>query len=242
MAAAKIISIAWPETAKTIYCIIRRKTDSYRLNDANGAFAANPADPYLSLSEDAVIKGLYEVSESRTVWNDGIYLVVIYKQSGANPAPVTDTIIGAEEMYISDDIQIIVSELIVSGVTVDPIQVATGVLDNMITVTDNAPVTVIRGDVKTLTFNLGTSWNLTSKKVYFIAKASRTAANTTAIINKECTVTDAINGVATITFTATESGTIGVYYAEVEVRDNDGTSNPLTAMQFKLIVSQDVRQ
>ena len=107
--ATKVISIAWPETAKTVYCIIRRNTDGYKLNDANGAFASNPADPYLSLTEDAIIKGLYEVSESRTVWTDDTYLVVVYKQNGANPSPIVDTIIGSEEMYIVSDAEVIVS-------------------------------------------------------------------------------------------------------------------------------------
>jgi hypothetical protein len=53
----KKISMGWSETGKTVYAIIRREADSFRLNDADGAFATAPADPYLSLAEDAVIKG-----------------------------------------------------------------------------------------------------------------------------------------------------------------------------------------
>src|SRR3990172_3285973 len=71
VATIKKILHAWSATGLTIYCIIRREVDNYRLNDAGGTFAASPADPYLSLVEDSVIKGLYEVEESRTAWDDG---------------------------------------------------------------------------------------------------------------------------------------------------------------------------
>lgn len=120
--------------------------------------------------------------------------------------------------------------------------IATGVLQSMITVTNALTQTIIRGDVKTLTFNLGVQWNLNLKKAYFIVKTSRIAANSTALVNRECTVTDAPNGVATITLLATETTPIGTYYAEIEIRDNDGTSNPRTALQFTLKILQDVRQ
>jgi len=137
--ATKIISIAWSEITVTIYCIIRRETDSYRLNDADGAFTAAPADPYLSLTEDAIIKGLYEVSESRTVWTDGTYLVVVYKQSGVSPSPVADTLIGAEEIYIRDDTEVIVDASIAALLDVGSGDTAvnhnTGGVDNLRAVT-----------------------------------------------------------------------------------------------------------
>lgn len=120
--------------------------------------------------------------------------------------------------------------------------ISSGVLQNMVTVTDSSPQAIIRGDIKSFTFNLGVQWDLTGgKKVYFIAKADRKADNSTAIVNRECTVTDAANGVATITLTSAETQTVGAYYAEVEVRDSDDT-NPHTARQFFLRISQDVRQ
>ena len=119
--------------------------------------------------------------------------------------------------------------------------ISSGVLQSMVTVTDSTTQTIIRGDVKTFTFNLGTGWNLTGKKVYFIAKDRPTSSNTTAIVNRVCTVTDAVNGVATITLTADETNKSGTYYAEAEVRDTDDT-NPQTAKQFTLKISQDVRQ
>ncbi len=99
----KKISLAWSETGKTVYTIIRREVDLFRINDADGSFTAAPADPYLSLAEDAVIKGLYEVSEARTAWNNGNYFIFIFRQTGANPVPASDMMIGSSLMPIADD-------------------------------------------------------------------------------------------------------------------------------------------
>ncbi len=105
MAAKKII-LDWSETAKTVYAIIRREADSYRLNDADGTFGAAPADPYLALAEDTVIKGRYEASEARTVWTNGRYTFAVYRQAGGSPAPVSDTIIGTGEMKVESDAEV----------------------------------------------------------------------------------------------------------------------------------------
>lgn len=99
----KKISITSSRTGKTVYCIIRRDVDVFRLDDADGTFAANPADPHLSLAEDAVIKGLYEVSESRTAWDSGVYTIIIYEQVGGGPSPGSDIVIGSGETYIISD-------------------------------------------------------------------------------------------------------------------------------------------
>lgn len=114
MANIKKLSSAASESGKTTYDIVRRNSDSFRLNDADGAYAAAPADPYLSLAEDAVIKGLYEVSENRTVWTDGKYTVTSYIQRGGAPAPATDTIFGVGILRI-------VNDLIVDNLTVDDV-------------------------------------------------------------------------------------------------------------------------
>lgn len=90
-------------TAATVYCIIKREIDGYLLNDADGSFAAAPADPYLSLTEHATILGLYEVSESRTVWTTGFYELVFYKQSGGSPTPSADTVIKESLIYVKND-------------------------------------------------------------------------------------------------------------------------------------------
>ena len=116
MAIVKKITLDWNTTALTVYTIIRRESDSYRLNDADGAFAAAPADPYISLTEDSVIKGRYELSESRAVWTDGRYTFAIYRQTGGSPAPVSDVMIGTGEIAILSDIEVY-SDAFVSTIT-----------------------------------------------------------------------------------------------------------------------------
>lgn len=106
MANVKRLTLDYSATALTVYAIIRREVDSYRLNDADGAFASAPADPYLSLTEDSVIKGRYEKNESRQVWNNGEYMVVFYQQAGGSPAPVSDTIIGSGVLWIIADAEV----------------------------------------------------------------------------------------------------------------------------------------
>ena len=104
MANVKKIWTAKIATAATVYAIVRREADLYRLDDADGlTFASAPADPYLSLAEDAVIKGLYEVSENRAAWDPGAYKAFIYTQAGASPAPASDTLADTMDFWISGD-------------------------------------------------------------------------------------------------------------------------------------------
>lgn len=92
-------------TAANVYAIARRLSDSFLLDDADGVFkTGTPADPYISLAENAVEKGVYELSESRTVWADGRYRITFYKRVGGAPAPATDAPpIGVLEYAISGD-------------------------------------------------------------------------------------------------------------------------------------------
>lgn len=117
-----------------------------------------------------------------------------------------------------------------------------GVIPSFTTVVEDADVVIYRGDVVTLTFNLGTTWNLTGKFAYFIAKDDPKADNSTAIVNRATTITDAVNGQCNIVLTALETAVIGDYFAEVEVRDDPGNTTPQTARKFNLIIRQDVRQ
>jgi hypothetical protein len=128
-----------------------------------------------------------------------------------------------------------------SGVTVIPSQVSAGVIQKYITSLGISPIVVIRGDEKPITFNLGTGWPLTGKKVYFIAKSSAAASNSTAIVNREATIIDEVQGIANFTLASSETSTIGSYYAEIEVRNTDNTV-PQTARQFTLKIVQDIRQ
>lgn len=100
MAAKSLFTIS----SGTTYCIIKRLSDGYYLNDADGSFAASPTDPYLSLAEDSIAKGLYAVSESRIAWNDGTYRVTYYLQSGGSPNPTADAPpVKVEDIAVSGD-------------------------------------------------------------------------------------------------------------------------------------------
>lgn len=105
MANAKKISWFHTATGATLYAIIRRDADNYRLDDGTGSFASAPADPYRSLTEDGVVKGLHEVSENRAAWNDGRYDAFIYKQNGGSPAPVSDSMLGRQALVVINDVQ-----------------------------------------------------------------------------------------------------------------------------------------
>ena len=103
MANVKKLSTTKIVTGTTVYCIVRREIDLYRLDDGDGSFAAAPADPYLSLTEDSVIKGLYEVSESRAAWNAGRYKVFVFTQAGGSPVPASDTLDDVMDFYVVGD-------------------------------------------------------------------------------------------------------------------------------------------
>lgn len=107
MANAKTFYASFP-TGNTIYGIIRRLSDGYLLNDADGAFANTPADPYISFTEDSTIKSLYSLSESRAAWDDGSYRCYMYKQAGGSPAPVSDLLVGIQYMYTKSDTEVVV--------------------------------------------------------------------------------------------------------------------------------------
>jgi hypothetical protein len=121
MAENKKIILDWDTTGLTVYCIIRRESDNFRMDDADGSFSASPADPYVGLTEDAVIKGRYELDEARTVWTDGLYTVAIYNQGGGSPAPTSDTIIGTGPAYwaIKDDLEVFLSAPAAEEATLD---------------------------------------------------------------------------------------------------------------------------
>ena len=106
MANVKRITLDWSETGITVYYIARREIDNYRMDDADGDFAAAPADPYQELSEDAVIKSRYEADESRVAWDNGRYTFTFYKQAGGSPVPASDTVIGTGELDIANDIEV----------------------------------------------------------------------------------------------------------------------------------------
>jgi len=103
MANVKKLGTAKIVTGSTAYCIIRREVDGYLLNDADGAFANAPADPYDELAEDGTIKGFFEISESRAAWEPGFYKVFFYTQSGGSPAPTSDTLDDILDLIVIGD-------------------------------------------------------------------------------------------------------------------------------------------
>jgi len=108
MAAKKII-IDYPVTGDTLYCLIRRESDDFLLNDADGAFAVSPADPYVTLTENSVIKKRYELLENRTVWADGVYSIMSFKMVGGSPNLINDNLVGSGSMVVYSDIEVIQS-------------------------------------------------------------------------------------------------------------------------------------
>jgi hypothetical protein len=108
MASKKIIVSS--ETGDTVYCMIKRESNGWLLDDTDGGFRTTPADPYLFFVEDSVIKGRFNFSENRLVWVKGLYSVTAYKQNGASPSPINDTILGIRSMYVKNNAEVIVEE------------------------------------------------------------------------------------------------------------------------------------
>lgn len=105
----------------------------------------------------------------------------------------------------------------------------------------NVERTVDRGDVVTLDFTLNAPFYMAGKKVYFCAQKRRAVVNTTAIVNRVATITNEAARTCSITLTASETGTAGVYLYEVEVRSTD-ESTPQTAETGTLSIIDDLRK
>jgi hypothetical protein len=107
MALTKTISVTWHETGASLYCIVRRLADSFYLNDANGAFAAAPADSYLALMEDVTTPTLYTKAEARTVWPNGFYEVLVYRRVGGSPDVAIDLLVASGTIEILADAEVV---------------------------------------------------------------------------------------------------------------------------------------
>ena len=117
-----------------------------------------------------------------------------------------------------------------------------GVLVSGITIVDDDPIEVTRGDTKLVTINLGSQWPLTDKLVYFIIKKNQTDANSTAIVNRLADIIDAPNGIAQILLTADEMAVVDCYHYEVELRRDPEDDQPETPKQGMWKINQDTRQ
>jgi hypothetical protein len=103
MANAKLFSLGF-EPGATAYLSVQRKADGYLMDDADGAFKVSPvADFAKSMTANSDQPSLYEASEARVAWSDGVYIVCFYLQLGGSPAPTTDPMIASKEMTLLDD-------------------------------------------------------------------------------------------------------------------------------------------
>lgn len=87
--ATKQIKLSY-EAGAAVYCKVQRIADGYFLSDADGTFAASPADPCVTLTESLVCPGLYEAAEARTTWAQGSYFVYFFEQSSTAPDRLQD--------------------------------------------------------------------------------------------------------------------------------------------------------
>lgn len=105
--AEKLFELAYSETGKTtIYGIILQRATGYYLNDATGLFASAPSDKFLAATEHAVLKGIYRITESRSVWPDGEYLCVWYDKAGGSEDPATDPFLGTTPLNLAGDVEV----------------------------------------------------------------------------------------------------------------------------------------
>lgn len=231
MANVKKIILDFSETGVTLYAIIRMEVDSYRMNDVDGSFALNPADPYILLTEDSVIKGRYELSESRAVWDDGEYTAAVYMQTGGSPVPADDMIIASWDVWIYSDIQYNMQHQNKIGSVILPVMQASVYTA---TATQKKEVKIKRGDTTRIYFDLGggyTGWD-----AYFGAKSSKNATSYI-IAPAICVWTDVSQGQGYKDLSSSDTGAVQKLYAEIELRQG---SSRLTAIDFILIIEQDI--
>ena len=103
MAENKNIRFDYYEKGLSLYCIVRKEINQYILDNTDGVFRPSPADPYFAMTENAVVKGLYEVNENRTLWEDGNYHCTVFQQLGASPNPETDDKLGEGDIFIVNE-------------------------------------------------------------------------------------------------------------------------------------------
>ena len=112
--AAKSFSVT-TTTAQTVYAICRRDADGYLLKASDGTFATGLTATQAAaiLTEDSLLKGLYEDSENRVPWNDGSYTVVYYAEASPGTVdPAADSLIASGEFYVSSDSEITLSQIL----------------------------------------------------------------------------------------------------------------------------------
>ncbi len=217
------------------------------LDDTDGIFRAEDlaADKRIALAEhlvangfDSDIKGLFELSESRSAWPDG-NKTLLFRVVGS------DNVLASPQMRTVGDLEVSITALestLATGVTVNPVQISTGVIQKKVTVVTGETIQVTRGDyleAGDIAFNFGSDWDCTGKEVWFCVKKTATGAK---LIDVECTVTDNANAVGQNPDIDIEAAALaaGEYLYEYERVLPDGT-RPRTPKRGKFVVDQDIR-
>ncbi len=106
MAATKTFTLGF-EAGLTVYLTVERQADGFLMDDADGAFKVPPVtDFFKSMTANAQQGSLYEASEARVAWTDGVYIVCFYLQVGGSPAPSTDPMVASKDMTLLDDVEV----------------------------------------------------------------------------------------------------------------------------------------
>ena len=103
MAENKNIRFDYYEKGLSLYCIVRQEINQYILDVTDGIFKSSPINPYFTMTENAIIKGLYEINEARTLWEDGNYHCSVFQKKGTSPDPTIDDKIGEGDIFITND-------------------------------------------------------------------------------------------------------------------------------------------
>ena len=109
----KIIKVGPSVGLTTLYCIIRNEANNYYF-DSDGVFKESDfVNKYHTLIENTSgAPGTYEKSFDEYMWNDGQYIVIVYKMTGVSPNPSIDTITDSGTMFIKNDTEVFNEPLI----------------------------------------------------------------------------------------------------------------------------------
>jgi hypothetical protein len=210
--AAKKITIG-TKTGKTVYCIIKKESNGFLLDDSNGVFAAAPFDPYVSLIEHGLIKGMYSVSDGRSVWSDGSYTVTAYEQSGGSPVPSADKVLGINSLYVKNDEELTAVEEIAT-VNWDKLSSPVLVEQNQVGVLPVIRFNMVADRTIDLRFDLHS--DVTGDTFYFSMKTDK--SNQFYDVNPiECVVDDEVLGILSLTIPETDTMNLvsSKYYGEL---------------------------
>lgn len=101
-------------TGQTVYAIVKRRIDDYFLATDKASFISNvednlpgsPTNIAPAMAEDPIRKGIYVLNTNAIEWDNGLYDIAAYIQSGATANPEDDTCLGGNIMRIYDDSEV----------------------------------------------------------------------------------------------------------------------------------------